>query len=247
MDPSTTTRLFWDGYAERYHLAHPDYLSSFYWCPEMLHESKAHLLGDVSRARILEVGCGSAPCTDWLQGRCEFATGCDISRAMLSKAAPGLPLAQADVLALPYRDDAFDTVFSAFGALPFVEDLDAALAEVARVLRPGGRFVFSVNHPMRWIFPDDPEELTAQLSYFDRAYLEYDDDGEVTYAEYHRTMGDWIRALQVRGSFALTNLIEPEWPAELTTPWGQWSPKRGALFPGTAIFTTINLKENLED
>ena len=33
---------------------------------------------------------------------------------------------------------------------------DAALAEAARVLRPGGRWVFSVTHPIRWAFPDDP-------------------------------------------------------------------------------------------
>ncbi|MFC7571989.1 hypothetical protein ACFQX8_05770 [Klenkia terrae] len=43
---------------------------------------------------------------------------------------------------------------SAFGGLPFVADVRGALAEVARVLRPGGRFVASVNHPLRWPFPD---------------------------------------------------------------------------------------------
>ena len=41
----------------------------------------------------------------------------------------------------------------------------AVMREVARVLRPGGRWVFSVTHPMRWAFPDDPgpEGLTVDL------------------------------------------------------------------------------------
>ena len=233
---SAANRVFWDSDADSYHATHPEYLSSFYWCPEMLHEAEAQLLGDVSSATVLELGCGSAPCTQWLQERAEFATGFDLSAGMLSHAEPGLPLVQADALARPYRDDVFDVVFSAFGALPFIADLDAALAEVYRVLRTGGRFVFSVPHPMRWVFPDDPTSLTAELSYFDRAYLEQDSDGELTYAEFHRTVGDWLRALQVRGGFQILNLLEPEWPENLDITWGQWSPERGALFPGTAIF-----------
>ena len=233
---STANRAYWDSDADAYHATHPEYLSSFYWCPEMLHESEAQLLGDVSSATVLELGCGSAPCTQWLHGRAEFATGFDLSAGMLSHAEPGLPLVQADAVTLPYCDNAFDAAFSAFGALPFIADLDSALAEVHRVLRPGGRFVFSVPHPMRWVFPDDPDNLTAELPYFDRAYLEHNSEGELTYAEFHRTMGDWLRALQVRGNFEILNLIEPEWPEGLDSTWGQWSPKRGALFPGTAIF-----------
>ena len=89
---------------------------------------------------------------------------------------------------------------------------------------------------MRWVFPDDPANLTAELPYFDRAYLEQNAEGELTYAEFHRTLGDWLRALQVRGAFRILNLIEPEWPDNLDTTWGQWSPQRGAIFPGTAIF-----------
>ena len=233
---SAANRVFWDSDADSYHATHPEYLSSFYWCPEMLHEAEAQLLGDVSLATVLELGCGSAPCTQWLQERAGFATGFDLSAGMLSHAEPGLPLDQADALVLPYRDEAFDVVFSAFGALPFIADLDAALAEIHRVLRTDGRFVFSVPHPMRWVFPDDPAILTAELSYFDRAYLEQNSDGELTYAEFHRTLGDWLRALQVRGGFQILNLIEPEWPEDLDITWGQWSPERGALFPGTAIF-----------
>jgi len=42
--------------------------------------------------------------------------------------------------------------------VPFVADPGRVMGEVARVLRPGGRWVFSVTHPVRWAFPDDPGE-----------------------------------------------------------------------------------------
>ncbi|GAA1175436.1 Demethylmenaquinone methyltransferase [Corynebacterium glaucum] len=238
--PSQANRAFWDADAQRYHAEHSEYLSSFYWSPEMLSEQELRLLGDVSSAAVLEIGCGSAPCASWLvRDGAGFVAAFDISAEMLRRADAGPALVQADVLQMPFRDNAFDVAFSAFGALPFVPDIHAPFAEVSRVLRPGGRFVFSVTHPMRWIFPDDPTSLTAEISYFDRVYEEHNEAGQLTYAEYHRTFGDWVRALGMAG-FWLADVIEPQWPAELATTWGQWSPERGALFPGTAIFVTFN-------
>jgi hypothetical protein len=112
------------------------------------------------------------------------------------------------------------------------------MAEVARVLRPGGRWVFSVTHPMRWCFPDDPGPggLTVTTSYFDRRpYVEVDASGTPTYVEHHRTLGDRVRDLVAAG-FVVRDVVEPEWPPDHDRPWGQWSPLRGRLFPGTAIF-----------
>lgn len=233
---SAANQLWWDADAASYHRAHPEYLASFYWCPEMLHESAAGLLGDTSGAVIVEVGCGSAPCTRWLQDRARLAIGLDISAEMLAHCPdPTVPRLQADALALPLASGCADTVFSAFGAFPFLPDLNPAFAEVARVLRPGGRCVFSVAHPMRWVFADDPTTLQVAHSYFEHAYEEYDDAGTLTYAEYHHSFGDYIRALRGNG-MTLIDVLEPTWPAQLSTTWGQWSPQRGAVIPGTAIF-----------
>jgi hypothetical protein len=103
---------------------------------------------------------------------------------------------------------------------------------------PGGRWVFAVTHPMRWVFLDDPSEsgLIAVHSYFDRRpYVEYDESDQPTYVEQHRTLGDRVRELVAAG-FALRDLVEPEWPEGHDRVWGQWSALRGRLFPGTAIF-----------
>jgi SAM-dependent methyltransferase len=118
------------------------------------------------------------------------------ARAANTETGMTFPLVQADVCALPFAAESFDVAFSAFGAIPFVAEPALAMREVARVLRPSGRWVFSVNHPMRWIFRDDPgpEGLTAIQSYFDRSpYVEVDADDVPVYVEHHRTMGDRIR------------------------------------------------------
>jgi hypothetical protein len=74
------------------------------------------------------------------------------------------------------------------------------------------------------------------MSYFDRTpYVELDDAGRPTYVEHHRTLGDRVREIAAAG-FRLVDLIEPEWPPGHSQVWGQWSPLRGALMPGTAVY-----------
>ena len=218
--------------------------SGFVWCPEGLDEADVRLLGPVAGAGSLEVGCGAAALRALAPAQGADAVGTDLSAGMLRHARAGRRHRRTAAAGAGHRDRApvrrrrFDLACSAFGAVPFVTDSDRLMAEVFRVLKPGGRWVFSVTHPMRWVFPDDPGEagLVAQTSYFDRTpYVEIDDKGAATYAEHHRTLGDRIREI-VGAGFALTDLIEPEWPQGHARLWGQWSPLRGRIFPGTAIF-----------
>jgi SAM-dependent methyltransferase len=240
---------WWDADADDYHVEHGDFLgvADFVWCPERLREEDARLLGDITGKDIVEVGCGSAPCARWLAAHGAHVTALDLSAGMLRYAAAAneatgidVPLVRANAERLPFAAETFDIACSAFGGVPFVADVAATFTEIARVLRPGGSWVFAVTHPMRWIFPDDPgpNGLRVTGSYFDRTpYVEVDADGRATYVEYHRTLGDFVRALTGAG-LTIVDLIEPEWPDELTDEWGQWSPLRGGLFPGTAIFVT---------
>ncbi|GGQ51392.1 SAM-dependent methyltransferase [Couchioplanes caeruleus subsp. azureus] len=243
------SRHWWDLDADDYQEEHGAFLGDvdFVWCPEGLREADARLLGDVRGRRVLELGCGAAAAARWLDGQGADVVAMDLSGGMLrhaqqaaDRAGVRVPLVQADALALPFATSAFDVVCTAFGAVPFVADSAAVMREVARVLRPGGKWVFSITHPMRWIFLDEPGEegLRAIHPYFDRRpYVEQDADGVPTYVEQHRTLGDRIRELVAAG-FVLTDLIEPEWPEGHDQIWGQWSPLRGRLFPGTAIFVS---------
>ncbi len=91
--------------------------------------------------RILDVGCGDGQLTARLAATGAIVTGVDASTAMVEAArARGIDADHAQAEQLPYLDAAFDAVFSN-AALHWVRDQKAMLAEVRRVLRPGGRFV----------------------------------------------------------------------------------------------------------
>lgn len=243
-------RRDWDAYADEYQATHGEFLRDvgFVWCPEGVDEAEAGLLGDVTGKAVLELGCGAAQCSRWLATRGARPVGLDLSFRQLQHArridehtGVPVPVVCGTATDLPFADASFDTVFCAFGALQFVADAGRAVREVARVLRPGGLFVFSVTHPVRWSMPDEPTRagLVVTGSYFDRTpYVEEDDDGEVRYVEHHRTIGDWVGLLS-RAGFRLTDLLEPEWPAGHDRVWGGWGPERGALIPGTAIFRGV--------
>jgi SAM-dependent methyltransferase len=240
-------RRWWDADADDYQALHGSFLglADFVWSPERLREAEAGLLRDVAGCRVLELGCGAAMCSRWLAAHGARPVALDQSAGMLRHAVAGawatgieVPLVQADARHLPFGNGVFDIAFTAFGAVQFVADSDRIMREVARVLRPGGRWVFATSHPAQWAFPDDPgpSGLTATMSYFDRTpYVEFDESGDPTYVEHHRTLGDRIREIVAAG-FRLVDLVEPEWPADLTEEWGQWSALRGRILPGTAIY-----------
>ncbi len=253
-ESSHANRHWWDRNADEYQDEHGPFLGDtrFTWCPEGLDEADARLLGDPARLRgrrILEIGAGAAQCSRWLAEQGAHPVALDLSHRQLQHSLridqnlgrTPVPLVQADATVLPFADGSFDDACSAYGAVPFAADTARLMREVHRVLRPGGRWVFSVTHPVRWAFPDEPgpEGLTALSSYFDRTpYVEEDEQGRAVYVEHHRTLGDRIRELTAAG-FRLTDLVEPEWPEGLTQEWGGWSPLRGHHLPGTAIFVAV--------
>ena len=91
--------------------------------------------------RILDLGCGDGQLTQKLAQAGAQVTGVDASAEMAAAArALGVVAEVGNAEALPYPDRSFDAVFSN-AALHWVRNQDAMLAEVHRVLKPGGRFV----------------------------------------------------------------------------------------------------------
>ena len=112
------------------------------------------LIGDVTDLHLLDLACGHGRLAREMARRGSRVVGVDISAALLDMACAReveqpLPIAyvQADA-ALPevLVGESFDGVVCSFG-LSDIDDLDGAIATVARVLRPGGFFAFSILHP----------------------------------------------------------------------------------------------------
>jgi demethylmenaquinone methyltransferase / 2-methoxy-6-polyprenyl-1,4-benzoquinol methylase len=118
------------------------------------------------RDRVLDVGAGTGVSTEELARSGAYAVGVDLSVGMLRagrRTRPHLPLLAGDALRLPFADGTFDAVTISF-ALRNVVDADAALRELARVTRPGGRLVVC-----EFSHPTNPALRTAYLSYLMRS------------------------------------------------------------------------------
>lgn len=111
--------------------------------------------------RVLDLGAGTGTSSLPFAAAGASVVPCDFSLGMLregKKRHPELPLTAGDATRLPFADGAFDAVTISF-ALRNVHDVDAALREMRRVVRPGGRLVvceFSqpVNRPFRTVYTE---------------------------------------------------------------------------------------------
>jgi SAM-dependent methyltransferase len=115
--------------------------------------------------RVLEVGCGWGELAEWIARETGAeVVAVDLSPRMVELALErGIDASVADVQALPFADGTFDLVVAAW-MLYHVPDLDRGLAEIARVLRPGGTFVASTNsrfhlHELRELVGSGPSTL----------------------------------------------------------------------------------------
>ncbi|WP_280467126.1 class I SAM-dependent methyltransferase [Nocardia cyriacigeorgica] len=178
------------------------------------------LAGDVAGRRILDAGCGSGPISAALRDRGAIVTGFDSSAKMVELArrrlGPAADLHVADIAGrLPFPDRAFDDVIASL-VLHYLEDWVAPLAELRRVLKPGGRLIVAVNHPFvfKLCYPEADYFATVKHS------EEYTFDGQKAVLTYwHRPLHAMTDAFTAAG-FRTITISEPP-PA----------PEAKALFP----------------
>lgn len=167
-------------------------------------EALARLLPDLCGEVVLDLGCGKGRVARLaLERGAKAVVGVDVSEAMLKAAAAALPAVRwvrADGRALPFEAASFDVVVSAL-MMGHVEDLAAALAEIARVLRPGGVLLLSDFHPYAalrgwqraftdtasgraFAIENHPHLFDAYLRCFNRLHLTLEALDEPCYEEY---------------------------------------------------------------
>ncbi len=184
------------------------------------------LLPDFHGLRVLDLGCGYG----W---HCAYAAGhgaarvlgTDISQKMLETArarnpGPSIEYQQAAMEDLRFPDGSFDVVLSSL-ALHYVEDFQTLVRSIGRWLAPGGRFAFSVEHPVftaygsqDWHYGPDGEILHFPVDNYSRegrreaVFL-----GERV-VKYHRTLTTYLDTLPQSG-FRILRVVEPQPPEDM--------------------------------
>ena len=202
-------RVHWDRVAAGYQRDHARQFSVTEpaWGAWATPERELQALGEVAGLDVLELGCGAAYWSAALAGRAARVTALDVSAAQLAIARethPGvlITFVEGDAEAMAFRDAAFDLVFADHGAPTFC-DPHRLVPEVARVLRPGGRFVFNMTTPLLdacWDGRRIGEQLTTPLFGMHRFATESEVSFQLSY-------GGWI-GLFVRSSFVIEDLVE---------------------------------------
>jgi len=196
-----------------------------------------HLAGARS---VLDVGCGEGQIARLAVARgARRVVGVDASAAQIAEArrrGGGALFLRAAATDLPVTANAFDAVVSCL-VLEHVEDLDAALDEVSRVLRPGGRFVLFINHPMfqtpgsGWIDDrvlDPPEQYWRVGRYLDECVTVEEVDADVRLPFFHRPFSRYVNGMAARGLY-MTHMLEPSPPARFLALTPQYAD--GAAIP----------------
>jgi SAM-dependent methyltransferase len=177
-----------------------------------LNKIELDLLGDIKGKSILHLQCHFGQDTISFSRLGAKATGVDLSDNAINKARE---IAQklntdtqficCDVYDLPnHLDQEFDIVFTSYGTVGWLPDLDKWAKVISTFLKPGGKFVFVDFHPVVWMFDDDFEKIG--YNYFkDNPIIETVDG---TYADKNAPISlktvNWNHAI----SEVLTNLIE---------------------------------------
>ncbi|MDI3341022.1 MAG: class I SAM-dependent methyltransferase [Sphaerobacter sp.] len=175
------------------------------------HRWRQTVLRAVGAGRVLDLGCGTGALLPELNARA-VAIGLDRSPSMLRAArrrASGR-LVRADARALPFRDGTFTTVVSAFPA-PFILSRET-LEEIARVLRPGGRFVVVIGGEITaWQGWRRPIGVLVRQFYGAR-----DPNSEIPGVPLHHAAfeGTWEIVLTPRGRAVVWTATRREGPVE---------------------------------
>lgn len=168
--------------------------------------------------RVLDLGCGFGWFCRWARGQgAERVLGLDLSRTMLERARqatddPAILYRQADLEQVELPEAAFDLAYSSL-ALHYLPELGPLFARIRRAVVPGGRFVFSIEHPI-YMAPRRPGWITDSFGGRVWPVDGYGVEGERRtdwFAEgvvkHHRTIGTTLNLL-IRSGFVLRHVEE---------------------------------------
>jgi len=152
-----------------------------------LNDIESNLLGDVKGKSILHLQCHFGQDSISLSRLGAEVTGVDLSDKAIDNARQIAKDTGSDtnficcnIYDLPaHLEKQFDMVYTSYGTIGWLPDLDQWAEIISRYLKPGGKFVFVEFHPVVWMFDDDFEEI--KYNYFNSGAIVETENG--TYAD----------------------------------------------------------------
>jgi len=197
----------WDLHAQRFY--QEDYLSlddidfDSYDYPT---DKDLHIIGNVEGLHALEIGSGSCNCGIALARKGAHVTCSDISQEQINigkqvaeKAGVNITFACSDMTDLSFVKTGMMDLVISMSALDYVEDFNKVCSEVSRVLKQGGRFIFSCTHPMMFcigateLWPE--EKANPNYNYRGSVEWKWDKEDSFIFTTYRRQLSDYINAL----------------------------------------------------
>ncbi|MFK4344689.1 ubiquinone/menaquinone biosynthesis C-methylase UbiE [Paenibacillus sp. RC62] len=195
----------------------------------LLNPALQECMGTLAGKKVLDAGCGEGYLSRKMVRAGALVEGVDYSPEMLELARKRTP----SDLGITYHhgnleklemfgDQSFDLIVSNM-VIQDLEDYEQAIAEMRRLLVPGGSFIFSILHPCfqtpesGWVKDEAGKKLYWKVNrYFSEGVLEqdmpYDQEEKLLY--FHRTLGSYVQAITGAG-LLLEAMIEPKPSAEM--------------------------------
>ncbi len=213
-------REAWDKYSDEYQKLHGPQLNrkEFVWGVWSIPESELNALGDIAGKKVLELGCGAAQLSVAVHHMGGEPVAIDNSQQQLSHAKESLrknglsfPLHHCSAESLPFDSNEFDMVFCDHGAMTF-SPTEPTLAEVNRVLKSNGIFVFNIQSPLHEVCYDAANNCIDSRLHQNYFELGRTDDGD-GHIYFQMPYGKWLKSFNEAG-FKVLDLIEIQAPKD---------------------------------
>jgi SAM-dependent methyltransferase len=214
MDYLHTNKQSWNAWAKA------NFNSDFYDVPgflagrNSLNSIELELLGDVAGKSILHLQCHFGQDTLSLARMGAHATGADLSDTAIEKARELAGQLQLDAEFIccdlyslqEHLDRKFDIVFTSYGTIGWLPDLDRWAETVAHFLKKNGKFIFAEFHPVVWMFDDDFEQVAYSYLHSETivedevaTYADRDSDSKGSFVSWNHGLSEVVSSLIAHG------------------------------------------------